>query len=119
VLAVTESLGPVRGFELNSGRLLWLYQQPGCHILRIEYSEQQNAFFGVDWSYRRSGDKTLIRFDVESGQAKAVSNLGPSPATEFCLGGKAVVKSDGELIDVASGASLGVITREKEEEQPT
>src|SRR5262245_36893595 len=65
-LAISESTGPVRAFELSTGRELWRYEQPGCHILTIGYSDDQNAFFGVEWSYRRSDDHTLIRFDVKS-----------------------------------------------------
>jgi hypothetical protein len=110
VLAITESLGPTRGFDLNSGRLLWMHQQPGHHILRIGYSEREKAFFGIEC--RQSGDKGLIRFEADTGRATAVCNLGPDLTTEFCLGGEAVLKSNRQLVDVASGTSIGMIARE-------
>lgn len=108
-LAITESGGPVRGFDLKTGRERWQYQRPGCHILRVGYSDRQSAFFGVEWSYRRSGDYTLIRLESESGESSEVCNLGPGLTAEFCLGGDAVLKSNGDVIDVASGASIDAI----------
>jgi outer membrane protein assembly factor BamB len=114
-VAITESGGPVRGFDLSTGRERWRYQRPGCHIRRVAYSDRLSAFFGVEWSYRRSGNYTLIRIDSESGEPSEVCNLGPGLTAEFCLGADAVLKSDGDVVDVASGASIGAIALRQSE----
>jgi hypothetical protein len=107
-LAISESGGPVRCFEVGSGRELWRYQQLRCHIIDLCYSGRQNAFFGVERNLR-GGDTALVRLEAASGQATPVCQVRWAAAAAFCLGGEALLKSDGDIIDVASGASIGTI----------
>ncbi len=104
-LCMSESGGPVRCFETEAGAELWRYTpRPGRHILRLAYTPKVMAFFGVERPYLKGGVKRLLRFDPESGKPTLVAKIEkPSAKEVFCSRGEALLTSEGEFIDVASG----------------
>ncbi len=104
---MSESGGPVRCFETEAGAELWRYvPQPGHHILRLAYTPKAGAFFGVEWPYFKGGAKRLLCFDPESGKPTQVVIIEKHSLKEvFCCRGEVLLTTEGELIDVVTGAT--------------
>lgn len=109
-LCITESGGPVRCLETEHGAEVWRYTpRPNRHILKLAYSPKAKAFFGIEWPYVSGGIKQLLRFDPEAGEPTLVTKIVRRSAYEvFCSRGDALLTSEGELIDVATGATQQV-----------
>lgn len=106
-VATSEGGGPVRWFDLESGRELWRYKsKPGCHVLEVGYCSSTESFYGVEWPYEHGGPKTLLRFDQQSRSATVVALVGTPAETSFCVGGECLLTSDGFLFQLPT---LGTI----------
>jgi WD40 repeat protein len=106
-LCMTESGGPVRCLGTENGDELWRYTpRAGRHVLRLGYAVTAAAFIGVEWPYAKGGVKRLLRFDPGSGRATLVATVEKPCAKEvFCSRGSALLTTEGELIDVVTGAA--------------
>jgi outer membrane protein assembly factor BamB len=106
---VSESGGPLRCLEADSGKELWRYAQKGQHILELAYAETAKAFVGIGWSYELGGSHRLLRIEPRSGKLSEVSDLGPSGEFAFCQRGSRVLSSDGSLIDSVTGNRVATL----------
>ena len=106
-VCVSESGGPVRCLDCDSGLELWRYDPPRhSHVLRLRYRPADQLFYGVQWEYETGASRALISFAGEDGQGSELCQLD-SWYEEFCLDGDAVVTSKGDLISTADGAIKG------------
>lgn len=106
-VCISESGGPVRCLETDSGAELWRYTpRPGRHVLRLAYAPKAERFFGVEWPYVKGGAKRLLRFETDSGKVTLVTTIGKASAKEvFCSRREVLLTTEGEAIDVVTGVS--------------
>lgn len=104
-LCITESGGPVRCLEVETGREAWRHTpEPNSHFLRMAYSPSLGAYFGLWWNYRFGGPRLVVRFDPETGAPTLVATsetLGLCPA--FCDRSSVLISNDRAIIDLATG----------------
>lgn len=102
-VCVTESAGPVRCLDCESGLELWRYDPPRhSHVLQLRYRPADQLFYGVQWEYETGSSRALIRFAGEDGKSCELCQLD-SWYEAFCLNGDAVVTSRGDLISTDDG----------------
>lgn len=100
-LVISESGGPVRFFELPSGKESWRYEpEAGRHVLELTYSQSQCAFFGVEWPYQHGGPMVLLRLESDEQAVDSVAVLGTPAKTAFCRQGEHLLTSSGHLLEV-------------------
>jgi WD40 repeat protein len=97
----------LRCLDTGSGAELWRYTpRRGWNIPLLAYTSKAGAFFGVERNYMTTAQKRLLRFDSDSGKRTQVVGLEKPCATEvFCSRGESLLTSEGELIDVLTGAT--------------
>lgn len=104
-LCVSESGGPVRCLEVETGREVWRHDpEPNSHFLSLAYSPSLSAYFGIWWNYRFGSPRLLVRFDPETGDAHEVARSDPgwiSPV--FCDRSSILVSAEGDIVDLATG----------------
>jgi hypothetical protein len=102
-----EASPMLRCVETQSGSELWRYTPPwGWIIELVSYNPKAMAFFGVEHEYIKTGKMRLMRFDYDSGKPTLVVRFKRRFATEvFCSRGEALLTSEGELVDVVTGAT--------------
>jgi hypothetical protein len=105
-VATSESGGPVRWFELETGEEIWRYvPKSGNHVLELGYSQSAASFFGVEWPYERGGPKRLLCFDLRSKSESVVAILGSPSETAFCALGDRLLTSEGILFQLSTGSA--------------
>jgi WD40 repeat protein len=103
-VCVSESTGPVRCLDTGSGDESWRFTpQRGLHVLRLAYCESDACFVGVAWPYEHGGSKLLLRFNLGSGRARLITQIGEPCENEFCQKGSRLITSDGTIWDVSTG----------------
>jgi hypothetical protein len=103
-VCVSESGKAVRCIESASGKEKWTFEPgSGKHALRLAYRKSDNYFYAAIWPYERGGPLTIVRLHPETGESTELFALDFTTA-EFCLAGERIVASDGEIIDVSTGA---------------
>jgi WD40 repeat protein len=107
LVCVSESGGPLRCLDTETGAERWRFQERGQHFLELAFAEQAQVFVGVCWPYERGGVFRLLRFEPQSGVASEVAELGKAGDFEFCLRGSRLMSSDGPVIDSTTGSSVG------------
>jgi WD40 repeat protein len=106
-VCISECGGPVRCLETSRGNEIWRYTPlPGKHVLSLEYSSSADCFYGVEWPYAQGGVKELLRFKSESGQDSKVTLIGGPAETTFCMAGKRLLTSLGQLIELETGETV-------------
>jgi len=109
LVCVSESTGPLRCFDTQTGEQRWRFHEKGQHFLALAFDEQAQAFVGVCWPYERVGSFRLLRFESESGEATTVTDLGNAGEFKFCLRGTRLLSSDGSVMDSATGRREGML----------
>lgn len=107
LVCVSESTGPLRCLDTQTGVERWRFQEKGQHFLELAFAEQAQAFVGVCWPYERGGSFRLLRLEPQSGAASVVAELGKAGEFEFCLRGTRLLSSDGSVMDSATGNCVG------------
>jgi WD40 repeat protein len=107
LVCVSESAGPLRCLDTQTGAERWRFAEKGQHFLEIAFAEHAGAFVGVCWPYERGGAFRLLRFEAQSGEASVITDLGKAGKFEFCLRGTRLLSSDGLLMDSAIGRREG------------
>ncbi len=103
-LALSFSGGPVRCVETRTGRELFRYEPPaGSHVRHLGYEPTIDAFCAVEWPYVHGGEMRLLHLSAESGAATTVAHLGAGGEAAFVLAGRALVLSDGRVLDSRTG----------------
>lgn len=107
---ISEAGGYVRCFDLNLRVERWRYiPAQGNHVLKLQYSDRTDFYYGVEWPYQYGGDKKLIRLNPWSGETDVVCNLGQPSETEFCQTGYYLLTSMGDLIDPMTGETVKIM----------
>lgn len=109
LVCVSESGGPLRCLDTQTGEEHWRFAEKGQHFLTLAFAEKAEAFVGVCWPYERGGSFRLLRFEPGSGQASVVTDLGQSGEFAFCQRGTRLLSSDGSVIDSATGRRESVL----------
>jgi outer membrane protein assembly factor BamB len=109
LVCVSESGGPLRCLDTETGEERWRFHEKEQHFLKLAYAEQVQAFVGVCWPYERGGSFRLLRFEPQSGEASVVTDLGKAAEFEFCLRGTRLLLSDGSVMDSATGRREGIL----------
>lgn len=107
LVCVSESTGPLRCLDTQTGQERWRFQEKGQHLLEIAFAEHEQAIVGVCWPYERGGSFRLLRFEPQSGAVSVVTELGKAGKFEFCLRGTRLLSSDGTVRDSATGHREG------------
>ncbi|MBI2909207.1 MAG: hypothetical protein HYX92_16300 [Chloroflexi bacterium] len=103
-LAVSESGGSVRIFDLGSGDLVYRYAPPqGEHILKIAAGPDRRVFYCVQWPYSHGGPKVLLRVDPKEPEPQQIAVIPRAPEIAFCRNGSQLLTSEGDLLDCRSG----------------
>lgn len=121
LVAVSESGGLVRCFDLSSGKEVWRYEPTqGVHVLHVSFCPKVNVFVGVDWAYtKKKGDCRLLHFDADTGRCKVLTRLESALDFAFCLEGLRLVNSEGAVIDTSTGKLVRKLAFAREEyEEP-
>jgi hypothetical protein len=103
LVCVSESGGPLRCLDVQTGEERWRFQEKGQHFLELAFAEHVQAFVGVCWPYERGGSFRLLRFEPRSGAPSDVTELGKAGEFVFCLRGTRLLCSDGSVLDSATG----------------
>jgi outer membrane protein assembly factor BamB len=107
LVCVSESTGPLRCLDTQTGEERWRFQEKGQHFLELAFADHGQAFVGVCWPYEHGGSFRLLRFEPQSGAASVVTELGKAGAFEFCLRGTRLLSSDGSIMDSVTGHREG------------
>jgi hypothetical protein len=105
---IAEAGGPTTCFDSKNGVERWLYEPPHqAHIVRIEFVETLQAFFGVLYHFN-AGHRSLARFDPTTGICNSLYDL-PHGSWASCFSEAigAVVTSAGAVIRLNDGRELG------------
>ena len=114
-VCITESGGPVRCVDCESGKELWRHTPPSdSHILDLHYNALDGYFYGVAWHYQRGEFRYLVRFHSETGKATRVRDLN-SWMEVFSEATEQLVTSSGEIVDLSSGEAVGELCFPKKE----
>jgi outer membrane protein assembly factor BamB len=112
-LCLSESGGPVRCLDLDGGAELWRYEPPkNEHLIAVSYCSSIDAFVGVSLEYEETSNQTLVRLGPQ-GKAKTLASLGNEVEAGFCLGGEALLLSDGRLLAAPTGKSIRTVPMEE------
>ena len=79
--------------------------QADAHVLRLAYRSADGHYYGVEREYQRGTSRTLVRLIGDTGKREQVCRLN-SWDEEFGPTGDAVVNSNGEVIEVATGNTI-------------
>jgi WD40 repeat protein len=107
LVCVSESGGPLRCLDTETGEERWRFQEKGLHFLELAFAEHAQEFVGVCWPYERGGSFRLFRFEPQSGAPSVVASLGKAGEFQFCLRGTRLLSSDGSIMDSATGRREG------------
>ena len=70
-VVISESGGPVRAFEMPSGRMVWRYEPPlGHHVLRLGVVSSSGKIAGVLYPYQQGGPKQLVLLTSAEGAGR-------------------------------------------------
>lgn len=105
-VCISESTGPVRCCDSETGRELWRHWEDGRHVLRLCCRSSDHCFLGVDWAYRTGGNHRLLRFDAQTGHVGLIADIGQTAKAEFCLEGMCLVTAEGDIMDTRTGTVL-------------
>lgn len=104
---VSESAGPLRAFDLSSGRERWTIRKPGEHYLRLAHSLEHDMLCGFRWPYEKGGDTHLDCIECDTGRILSSHCLGPcGSGGVFVKDATRAVLFSGHLIDTLSGEVL-------------
>lgn len=109
-VCISESGGLTRCFELSSGTERWSYD-PGKwhHILRLWYRATDEAFYGVQREYNKGSQRSLIRFEPQTGRPREVCDLSSSWAETVSPALDCVVTSAGSVLALSDGRLLNCL----------
>jgi WD40 repeat protein len=110
-VCVSESAGPIRCCDIDTGQEKWKYREKGRHVLYLSYHSLNKSFLGVDWAYENGGSQRLLHFDEDSGLCHIVSEFDPRQEMAFCLNGTKLLTADGMIFDAANGKLSGKIIK--------
>ena len=82
LVCISESGGPLRCIDTETGQERWRFAETGQHVLTAALAVSEEAFVGVSWPYMHGGSLRLLRFDSESGH---VSVCPPGSNRDICL----------------------------------
>lgn len=99
--------GPVRCISRVDGSLQWMFE-PGAdnHVVRLHYSPNVDAFFGILVNFGKACCRSLVRFDAIYGTVDELCELG-SWEEAFVDAADQLVTSSGETRDLSNGAVVG------------
>ena len=96
LLFISESCGPIRCFDIASGKEQWRYNpEKGSHVLELGYHLERSSLLSIEWPKVRGGDYRLLRLTLEEGKI-----LDSFPINE---GGSCCFALDGQILAVARG----------------
>jgi len=107
LICVSESAGPLRCLDTQTGEERWRFQEKGQHFLEIAFAEHTQEFVGVCWPFERGGSFRLLRFEPQAGAMSVVTDLGLNGEFAFCLRGTRLLSSNGSIMDSATGSCEG------------
>jgi len=108
LICVSESTGPVRCIRLSDGSEAWRYvPSAGSHVLDLAYEEATSSVMGVEWPYQHGGPKSLKRWSATGGVVESEHDIGQPFEHCFALSGRALVLSDGRILDTRTGMQTG------------
>jgi hypothetical protein len=105
-VCISESGGPVRCVEIESGVELWRYSSNGRHVVQLCYRQAEDTFVAIEVEYEHGGRRQLLRFDASSGRMRMVSEIDSARETAFCFDGSRIVTAGGSMIDSATGVVI-------------
>lgn len=101
-LAFSEAGGPLRCFDFE-GRCLWeRTSDKGSHVLEVAWSEASGSWVAVEWPYETGGARVLLALDA-NGILINKRMLGMVSTCKLFAGGRYLVTSAGQVIDVETG----------------
>lgn len=107
-VAISESGGPLRCFNLADGSLRWRYAPPeGCHLLRLGYQSNNHRFVGIQWRYSIGGMSELLLFNESTGEISSRFPLESSSDYCFACEGSRLLSSDGWILNTENGLLVG------------
>jgi outer membrane protein assembly factor BamB len=110
---VSECAGPLRAFDLKSGRMKWLVACDKEHWTCLAYSHSTDCVYAFRYAYETAGPTHLDAFDPETGDLRRtviVPGAGPGGCF-FRDATRAFVRGE-TILDTATGevvVSLGAI----------
>ena len=109
-VCISEAGGPVRLFDLGTGKMLWRHDpSEGTHFLNLAYASALNRFVGVSWPFQHGGQYLLHHFDPDTGEPNAVAEALMSYECTFYRSGSQLITASGAIIDVASGRLMATL----------
>jgi len=104
-LCISEVRGPVRCFDLQTGKEFWRFNpKPGTNVGKLGYHAETSRFFGTLANYEEGGPRMLLQF--MNGTPRTVVSIGEVWASQFCLSGAALVTSSGQVFNTADGSVM-------------
>lgn len=109
-VCISESGDVTRCFKLSSGTERWRYD-PGKwnHILRLWYRAPDDTFYGVQWEYNKGSQRSLVRFEPQTGRPREVCDLSSSWAETVSPVMDCVVTSAGSVLSLSDGKLLNCL----------
>ncbi|HMF18417.1 MAG TPA: hypothetical protein VKE98_14500, partial [Gemmataceae bacterium] len=110
LVCISESGGPIRCLNSQTGAEIWRYSLSDEHFLKLGFNDQNRTFVGVCWEYKRGGKFRLYKFEPESGKTSVVAELPTAATFAFCQRGSRLLSSNGSIIDTDTGQTEEVLT---------
>jgi WD40 repeat protein len=113
ICVISESVAPVRAFNVSTGDRLWEYRsRPGAHVLQLDYASSLGEFVALEYAYSEAAREAgpmmeLLRVNAVGGvrDRKAVRGW---PDAVFCAEGELLLNGLGELFDVSTAEVIHV-----------
>jgi WD40 repeat protein len=101
---ISESAGPLRCFDLNSGRERWSFApEPGEHFLDVARVDRDKLFVGICWPFEHGGKYRLLQIDPDSGVTTKSTVLPNCNETAFYNDGSRLLLNTGLVFDAVTG----------------
>lgn len=106
-VCISEASGPVRCVSLRDGSVLWRFNPGGDgHILKLHFSQKNNAFFGTFLNYQKRAARILLSFDPVSGATYPICEFEGWTETFIEISDE-LVTSKGEIFNISRGSMVG------------
>jgi len=110
---VSESAGPLRAIDLDTGKSKWELCRADEHYLELGYREDTKTLHGIRWPYKYGGPASWDLMGANDGEiiSTVVFDSGGSIG-KFVKCGSSLFCYDGNLIDTATSQPIGMVTGE-------
>jgi hypothetical protein len=109
-VCISEASGSVRCVDGLSGQQHWRYDPPeDSHVVRLHYSPEEDATYGVLFRYDGEVFRKLVRFDQTNGYPTDVCQLEDSSEEAFLPATHQLVTSAGRIIQLSTGKVDGIL----------